>query len=207
MKDPAEPRISIAASVAKTTLRQSIRSVRENLTAEERGQLSAQVCALIHRQPAWQAANVVLAYAPMADELDIWPLLRELLEREGRLALPRFNPTTGEYEAAEVTDLDTQLEVKRYKIHEPVSLCRRLDVNRLDFILVPGVAYDLDGHRLGHGKGFYDRLLASVRFGLCGVATDEQVVPSVPVEPHDITVNWIATPTRWLVCGQRVVPK
>ena len=65
-------------------------------------------------------------------------------------------------------------------------------------ILVPGVAFDLHGRRLGRGKGFYDQLLAGVRGTTCGVAFDVQVVRELPQEPHDARVNCILTPTRWL---------
>jgi 5-formyltetrahydrofolate cyclo-ligase len=68
----------------------------------------------------------------------------------------------------------------------------------LDFILVPGVAFDLSGRRLGRGKGYYDRLLKQTRGTTCGVAFDEQIVGEIPVEPHDLNVNCILTPTRWI---------
>jgi 5-formyltetrahydrofolate cyclo-ligase len=71
-------------------------------------------------------------------------------------------------------------------------------MNRLDLILVPGLAFDLNGRRLGKGKGYYDRLLAGVSGIKCGVAFDEQVVSEVPAGPHDVRVNCILTPTRWL---------
>ena len=67
-----------------------------------------------------------------------------------------------------------------------------------DLILVPGVAFDLHGRRLGRGKGFYDQLLAAVRGTTCGVAFEQQMVREVPVEPHDIHLNSILTPTRWI---------
>ena len=73
-----------------------------------------------------------------------------------------------------------------------------VSLNRLDFILVPGVAFDLHGRRLGRGRGYYDILLAKVRGTTCGVAFDEQIVREVPVEPHDSDVNCILTPTRWI---------
>jgi len=73
-----------------------------------------------------------------------------------------------------------------------------LSLNRLDFILVPGVAFDLQGRRLGRGKGFYDQILAVVRGTVCGVAFDQQITPEIPVEPHDAVVNCILTPTRWI---------
>ena len=68
---------------------------------------------------------------------------------------------------------------------------------RLDLVLVPGVAFDLHGRRLGRGRGYYDRLLSQVGGRTCGVAFDEQVVSEVPVEAHDVLLNCILTPTRW----------
>jgi 5-formyltetrahydrofolate cyclo-ligase len=65
-------------------------------------------------------------------------------------------------------------------------------------VLVPGVAFDLRGRRLGRGKGFYDRLLADAGGLKCGVAFDEQIVTEIPVEPHDVSVDCILTPTRWI---------
>jgi len=73
-----------------------------------------------------------------------------------------------------------------------------LPLNRLDLTLVPGVAFDLHGRRLGRGKGIYDQILAAVGGLTCGITFDEQVVSEVPVEPHDIQVNRILTPTRWI---------
>jgi 5-formyltetrahydrofolate cyclo-ligase len=69
--------------------------------------------------------------------------------------------------------------------------------------LVPGVVFDQEGRRLGRGKGFYDRLLPSVGGPLCGVAFDWQVLPAIPVEPHDHVLNYILTPSRWLSCKGR----
>jgi 5-formyltetrahydrofolate cyclo-ligase len=71
-------------------------------------------------------------------------------------------------------------------------------LNRLDLVLVPGVAFDARGGRLGRGKGFYDRLLSAVNGTKCGVAFDEQIVDAVPVGPLDVLVNCILTPTRWI---------
>jgi 5-formyltetrahydrofolate cyclo-ligase len=69
-------------------------------------------------------------------------------------------------------------------------------LNRLDLVLVPGVGFDLQGRRLGRGRGFYDRLLADVDGIKCGVAFEEQVVSEIPVGPRDVRLNFILTPTR-----------
>ena len=77
--------------------------------------------------------------------------------------------------------------------------CAPALLNSLDLVLVPGVAFDLHGRRLGRGKGYYDQLLAGVCGTTCGVAFDEQIVREVPLEPHDVLMNCILTPTRWVM--------
>ena len=71
-------------------------------------------------------------------------------------------------------------------------------LNRLDLALVPGLGFDARGHRLGRGKGHYDRLLAGFTGMKIGVAFDFQIVTEVPREPHDIALDAVVTPTRWL---------
>jgi 5-formyltetrahydrofolate cyclo-ligase len=85
----------------------------------------------------------------------------------------------------------------KFGVREPVASCEKIVLKHLDLILVPGLAFGLDGHRLGRGKGFYDRLLAVLHGPACGVAFDEQIVSVLPVEPHDLRLNCILTPTRW----------
>jgi 5-formyltetrahydrofolate cyclo-ligase len=97
-----------------------------------------------------------------------------------------------------VRDPVRDLSVGKFDVREPVASYPTVALNRLDFVLVPGIAFDLRGRRLGRGKGFYDRLLTDVRGKTCGVAFDEQIVPEIPIEPHDIPVHCILTPTRWL---------
>jgi len=113
-------------------------------------------------------------------------------------ALPRFNAATGHYEAAVVRDLEKDFTEGKFGILEPAAACEVADLKRLDLILVPGVAFDWQGHRLGRGKGFYDRLLAAVSGKTCGVGFDQQVVATLPVEPHDVRLNCILTPSHWL---------
>src|SRR5207248_10138079 len=112
--------------------------------------------------------------------------------------LRRFDLATRKYIACEVRELAKDVEPAKFAIREPVKHCAPLPLNRLDFVLVPGVAFDLHGRRLGRGKGYYDQLLAEVRGKTCGVAFDVQVVRELPQEPHDARVNCILTPTRWL---------
>ena len=114
------------------------------------------------------------------------------------VALPKYDRDKGHYGAAVIKDL-AELETGHFRILEPQSHCAPLPLNRLDFMLVPGVAFDWNGRRLGRGRGYYDRLLAEFHGWTCGVAFDEQIVEAVPGEPHDMRLTCLVTPTRWQI--------
>ena len=114
------------------------------------------------------------------------------------MALPGFEAEENSYVAREIEDLATDLDRGQFGIREPNPDCREVLLNRLDLTLVPGVGFDFKGRRLGRGKGFYDRLLAQISGTTCGVGFDEQIVEAIPTEPHDVQLNCILTPTRWI---------
>jgi 5-formyltetrahydrofolate cyclo-ligase len=184
--------------VSKQALRQQVSARLKALTAAERAGASAQAGTLLKQQPIWQAAHSILFFAPLSGELDVWPLLLEALAAGKTVALPRFNPATGTYSACRIRDHANDLQSGQFGIREPNARCAAELLNCLDLILVPGVAFDPHGRRLGRGSGFYDQLLATMRGWTCGVAFDEQLVGEIPVEPHDRHLNCILTPTRWL---------
>jgi 5-formyltetrahydrofolate cyclo-ligase len=188
--------MSLAAE--KDRIRQEVRKQLQKVSVQTRKEHSARACALLAGQAAWRDAKSILFYAPAEDELDIWPLAALALDQGKAVALPRYEAAVDSYQGRRIKDLKQDLRLGRYGIREANEKCELLAVKQLDLILVPGVAFDLQGHRLGRGKGYYDRLLAAVRGQTCGVGFDEQIVLQVPVEPHDSDVNWILTPTRWI---------
>ena len=182
----------------KSSLRCTIREKTKALTPAQRDLLSSNARALLEEQPLWQNAQSILFFAPLPDELDIWPSIADALRAGRQVFLPQFVANTNSYVACHVRTAETDLKLGQFGIREPIESCPQIPLNRLDLILVPGVAFDLHGRRLGRGKGFYDRLLAAVRGTTCGVAFDEQIVNEVPVEPHDVHLNCILTPSRWI---------
>ena len=137
--------------------------------------------------------------------MNVWPLFLEALGGGKSVSLPRYRPAQGFYEAAQVTDLERDLRPGKLGIREPAEHCRPISLKQLDLILVPGVAFDRIGRRLGRGRGFYDRLLSSVTGTKCGVAFDFQVKEQLPEEPHDVRLDCILMPTRWLIAGCETV--
>ena len=189
--------LSISPQDSKSVLRKEVGARLRALTTTQRAAASAAAAVLLRKQTVWQQAQSILFYAPLSTELDVWPLFAEALEAGKTGALPRFCVDTGSYVACQVQDLERDVKPGHLGIREPIPNCRVLPL-ALDFILVPGVAFDLRCCRLGRGKGFYDQLLAVAHGTTCGVGFDEQIVPEVPVEPHDIRLSCILTPTRWV---------
>ncbi len=183
---------------AKRALRRQVGEALARLEPGERATASAQARARLVAQPLWQSSRRVLFFASLPEELDLWPLLQEALSAGKQVALPRFVPETKAYEVCPIQDPDRDLQTGYFGIREPNPRCSRLAANRLDLILVPGVAFDLEGRRLGRGKGYYDQLLKVWHGTTCGVGFDQQIVDSIPVEPHDVRLDCVLTPTRWV---------
>jgi 5-formyltetrahydrofolate cyclo-ligase len=189
--------MNMPLSDAKAALRAEIRARLKAMTPPERAAGSAQLCARLQGQEAWQTAAAVLFFAPLPDEPDIWPLLEEALGLGKTVLLPRFDPATQGYTACRVQNLGEVVKTGKFGIREPSGACPVWPLNRLDLGLVPGVGFGWNGRRLGRGKGYYDGLLQYVSGTKCGVAFDEQVVGEIPSGPHDISLDYILTPTRW----------
>jgi 5-formyltetrahydrofolate cyclo-ligase len=182
----------------KAELRRRFREQIQRLSPEDRQAASTRARARLAAQSAWQQAQLILFFAPLPDELDLWPLMDLALATGKQAALPRFSAEQAVYQVCRIQDLKRDLQIGRFGIREPKPECPAIRINRLDLLLLPGVAFDLYGRRLGRGKGYYDRLLTGVPGRRCGVAFDEQIVRELPVERHDALVNCILTPSRWL---------
>ena len=180
----------------KSDLRSSIREIVKRLPQEKRRIDSENLRANLQRQRFFQNARSILFFAPLPEEPDLWPLLNETLAGKKLVALPCFDADNGVYLTRHVTDIHVEILSGKFGIREPAPTCISIPLDDLDLVLVPGVAFDLAGHRLGRGKGFYDRLLQDFSGQKIGIAFDEQIVHAVPIEKNDITMDWILTPAQ-----------
>ena len=137
---------------AKRALRIQVSAGLKRMGPGERAAASARARALLAAQPLWKTAQWVLFFAPLPEELDVWPLLTEALAAGKKIGLPRFVAEDSTYEACQIQDPKSDLRVGHFGIREPASRCAPLPSTRLDLILVPGVAFDLRGRRLGRAR-------------------------------------------------------
>jgi 5-formyltetrahydrofolate cyclo-ligase len=178
----------------KDLVRAKMRERLARISPAVRAVESIDLCARLKAQ--MQSAHTILFFAPMADELDVWPLLAESLPEGKVIALPAFDPVTDLYSARQIRDAVTDVAAGKFGVREPVAGCAEIPFGQFDLVLVPGMAFDLAGNRLGRGRGFYDRMLAQASGIKCGVGYDFQLFEKLPVEPHDARVNFILTPSR-----------
>jgi len=180
----------------KAGLRSRIRARLDKISAARRAAASLKLCARLEEQSFFQTAATILFFAPLPDEADVWPLLPEALAAGKIVALPQFDAATQNYVVRRVQNFPDEIVPGQFRVREPKPDCAIIPLEKFDLVLVPGVAFDLRGNRLGRGRGFYDRLLQKVRGLKIGIAFDEQVVKEVPAGKPDVPVNFILTSER-----------
>jgi len=188
--------MSDQAAPSKDTLRRELRFESERHRAEEAA-ASRQLVLRLKEEPLWKASQCFLFFSALPGEPDLSSLVSEVLKDGKTVAFPRYVAATESYAACQIANPTEDLAPGRYGIFEPRASCAELPLNKLDFLLVPGVGFDLSGARLGRGKGYFDRLLVRASGVRCGVAFDWQVLPELPTEPHDVRVDCLITPTHW----------
>ncbi|MBI3529678.1 MAG: 5-formyltetrahydrofolate cyclo-ligase [Betaproteobacteria bacterium] len=180
---------------AKAALRQTILALRDAADAASRSSNSQTITQKLSALPAYRAANVVAAYASFGSELDTSEFLARVLTDGKQLLLPRINRAQRALELRHAIDLGADLVSGVWGIREPAERCPIVSVTKVEFILVPGVAFTARGARLGYGGGFYDRLLASLDRRIARIAAvfELQVVDHIPEGAHDQRVDQVVT--------------
>lgn len=185
---------------AKRLLRSRILRERNALSAELRAAASGAIVAALLARDDFASSGTVLLTLPFGSEWDTRALIDAALQRGKRVALPRVNAATRMLDLCSVSDVATDAVSGFRGIFEPGMHCEVLPVDAIDWVLVPGVAFDLAGRRIGYGGGYYDRLLPmlSPRALRLAGAFEAQVVDRVPAAAHDLTVDALVTESRSL---------
>jgi 5-formyltetrahydrofolate cyclo-ligase len=185
---------------AKREMRARILAARDQQTAAAGARASQAICTALAARHDFRDAHVVLLTLPFGSEWDTAPLVDMALGQDKTVALPRVGVASRTLDLCVVTDLLHDVAPGYRGIREPLSRCHRVDPHLIGWVLVPGVAFDPAGRRLGYGGGFYDRLLPSLRPAAPRIAGafELQIVDRVPASSHDMTIDAIVTELRTL---------
>lgn len=182
---------------AKRALRAAVLAARGRLDPSARAQASTAVVARLEALDLVRGARTLAVYAPLGSEVDVLELARRLAGRGVRVLFPRV--VRGERRMRLAACAPEDLVPGPLGALEPPAAAPSVEAGEVDCALVPGLAFSLDGHRLGRGGGHYDATLASLpRAARIGVAFEAQVVPAIPREPHDVTLDALVTEARAL---------
>lgn len=177
----------------KQALRRDVKAQAITLSEDYLRDSDAAICRVLLALSELKAANTVFAFCPVAGEPGILPVLEALLAAGKTLALPRCT-APGMMEARLVKDLKG-LVPGRYGIRSPGEDCPLVPWEAFTFAILPCVAADREGNRLGHGGGYYDRFLAQAPRSMISAVVCRTALmrPMVPVEPHDIPAALVVT--------------
>lgn len=181
---------------AKQHWRETYRSRRDQKEQQERQMAAEMAARRFFVSDRIQRCRKLMIYAPIQSEIDPTPIGRYAAELGWEIYLPRMRDKF-ELEAVKA-DSESALEPGRYGILQPAEHLPAEDPSQLDVIIVPGIAFDVRGYRLGYGAGYYDRFLPRANHALwIGFTYDELLVPELPVEPHDQRLDAVLTEQRW----------
>ena len=173
-----------ARAMTKNDLRQWVRERKRQFSREELDRFSLEVSRQVLAHESWLHASVVLLYNSLPDEVDTHLLIQAALEAGKQVLLP---VVVGD--ELELRLYSGQVRQGAFGILEPEGDAF-LDFSAIDLAIVPGMAFDASGRRLGRGRGYYDRLLVRLpQVTTLGICFPFQLVDAVPAAPHDISVS------------------
>lgn len=165
------------------------RHLREELLALEPPSTEIRAAVVAH-VGGWldeHRPTTVVGFLGMGDEIDMTPLVAA--HPSIRFALTRTAPGV----SLTVHDFHGPREMHRFGFEQPAAEAPLIDPGKVDVVLVPGLAFGRDGRRLGRGAGYYDRFLAGIDATTIALTTTSRIRHDLPLEPHDVLVDWVAT--------------
>lgn len=176
----------------KSEIRRNIKRLRMMLSDMEKEEAASEVFAQLENTAAFMMADNILIYHSLPDELSTISFLRKWNGRK-HFFLPRVNGVNLDL----LPYIENELEKGAYDIEEPTG-SNLADVDDIDLMIIPAVAFDRRGNRLGRGKGFYDRLLSTTKATKVGVGYEFQLMDELPSESHDVPMDMVITQYSYL---------
>ena len=179
--------------LVKKALRTSMKICLDSVSQAEKEKASLDVLSKLEKLDRWRGAEIVLAFLSMKDELDTAPIIRRAIEQGKKVAVPRVDGSGMVF--CQIADIVADTAPGAFGILEPVPGLPEIDIKTLSehssVALVPGLAFDRENFRLGRGKGFYDRFLASAGDSLykIGICYSFQLFERIPKELHDLKMD------------------
>ncbi len=149
----------------------------------------------------YKKANILLFYISYDNEVFTHDLIKKALNEKKIVAVPLSNIKNNNIIPIQIKNFDDELKTGTYGILEPKNKAdNNIPKGKIDIVIVPGIAFDIMGYRIGHGLGYYDNFLADIKTRKIGFAFEFQILPDIPHEEHDIRMDRIVTERRVIDC-------
>jgi 5-formyltetrahydrofolate cyclo-ligase len=183
----------------KKTLRATLREQLRAVAPDEIRSRSAAACDKLTATEEFAASRALMIFLPLAYEVDATPIAVRAWQMGKMVTVPRVGYEQRHMIPIEIRSLSEAMNEDHYGVRTPAH-GEPIPVDLVDLVVVPGLGFDTQGHRLGRGGGFYDRFLSQAAFGgaTCGLALDEQIVESIPALGHDVMLDMLVTDQRVL---------
>lgn len=163
-------------------------------------QMSYAIAKRLMKTPEWQSAKSIGITVSNFPEVDTWQLIRSGWEQGKKIVVPKCIPLTKEMKFREITTFD-QLENVFHHLFEPIeAITNKVHKKDIDLLIVPGLAYDKKGYRIGFGGGYYDRFLEDFHGKTLSLAFSSQIIDHIPIESYDLPVKKIVTDKEMIIC-------
>ena len=185
--------------IQKNELRAKYMELRKAIPQDRKREADSAICRRVAASVSFRFAETVMLYSALPTEIDMSELARLALSQGKRVVFPRCIPDTPLMNFHEVTDLSA-LQSGSFSIMEPresAPIWTPMPADKA-ICIIPGVIFDRDGHRVGYGKGYYDRYLSDKNIQRIGVIYDDFVLRSLPHGRYDLAVDLIVTEKRLL---------
>jgi 5-formyltetrahydrofolate cyclo-ligase len=192
---------------SKTEMREAALRARKGLTREALLDLSGAVMKNVVLSPEYKGSKIIATYVSKSDEVRTEGIIRHSLETGRRVLVPLSQPESNSLVFSELRDFERELAPGHFGVLEPISQPLRLvPLVEADLILVPLVAWDDRGYRIGYGKGYFDSALAGLEVSAVtmGLGLEFQRVNRIPEAKHDVPLKAIVTERRVLRIGEKV---
>jgi 5-formyltetrahydrofolate cyclo-ligase len=184
--------------LSKEELRDRARVVRSGLTPDEFRSFSRAICDSLRRR--LNGERSVMVYVSKPPEVDTMPLIRHFIDQDIRVVVPIIERETRTLRLSRLEDPDN-LVASTFSVPEPIGNEIPVRGEELEVIIVPLLAFDRSGHRLGYGAGYYDRFLSSYpQAKRIGAAFSCQEIVSVPADANDVAMDMIVTEREIITC-------
>jgi len=186
----------------KEKIRQEILEKRRSMPQEVVVEKSNNVIQNLIQLEDFRRANRILFYLSFDNEVETKTLVRELLEKKEKTIIITKIENSKDLALHKISSYE-DLQPGPYGILEP-AIGSPVRLEDVDLIIVPGIAFDNDGNRVGYGKGYYDELLKTSRAKNVALAYDFQIVPAIPAKEHDIPMDIIITEGDTIICTNSI---